>query len=258
MGSAIAKAVAETVDPIDILLADRHPEKVQELVVTLGAHAADNDEVARECGWIFLAVKPQGMEEMLAPLQNTLAVRGDEFVLVTMAAGLSVADIARMAGGDYPIIRIMPNTPVAVLKGMTVACASTSASGGILESFRYMMRESGKLDFISEDLIDAAMALSGCGPAYVYLFLDALADGAAACGLPREKALEYACQTVIGAGTMVSATGQQPQELCDAVCSPGGTTIEGVHALKEGGMRDAVMNAVKAAYEKTAQLKKES
>ncbi len=256
MGSAIAAAVAEEAAPGEILLADSLPEKARELAASLGANAADNETVARECGYIFLAVKPQMMEEMLKPLREILGKRGDDFVLVTMAAGLSIGEIAWMAGGEYPIIRIMPNTPVSVREGMTLFCASPEVNEEALQEFQDLMGTSGRLDRIPEDLIDAAGALSGCGPAYVYLFLEALADGAVECGLPRSNALEYACQTAIGAATMVLETGRHPGELKDAVCSPGGTTIEGVRALEAGGMRSAVMEAVKAAYDKTAELKK--
>ncbi len=259
MGSAIAAAVAETVDPADILLADSLPDKARDLALTLGAETADNKEAVRKCDYIILAVKPQMMEAMLRPLRGVFAERkerGEDFVLVTIAAGLAIADIARMSGGSYPIIRIMPNTPVFGREGMTLVCASPEGSEETMREFIDMMGASGRIDRIPENLIDAAGALSGCGPAYVYLFLEALADGAVECGLPRSNALEYACQTVIGAASMVLETGQHPGELKDAVCSPGGTTIEGVRALEAGGMRSAVIEAVKAAYDKTEELKK--
>ncbi|MCC8141783.1 MAG: pyrroline-5-carboxylate reductase [Lachnospiraceae bacterium] len=257
MGSAIASAVAKTADPKEILLADCESQKAEDLASALGARTAGNEGVARECAYIFLAVKPQMMEEVLQPLAAVLKQREDHFVLVSMAAGLAISDIARMSAGSFPIIRIMPNTPVAVNKGMTLACASPEVREEDLDTFFRLMSESGRLDLIPEEWIDAAGALSGCGPAYVYLFLEALADGAAACGLPKEKALEYACQTAIGASSMVRETGRDPGELTEAVCSPGGTTIEGVHALEQGKMQKTVMEAVKAAYDKTALLKKQ-
>ncbi len=255
MGSAIAAAVAETIEPSEILLADSLASKSEELAARLGARAADNEQVARECSYIFLAVKPQMMEEMLEPLRETLKQRGQDFVLVTIAAGLDIAGIAQMAGGDYPIIRIMPNTPVAIRKGMILACVSPDVGEKETEQFRKFMSAAGRLDFIPEEWIDAAGALSGCGPAYVYMFIEALAEGAQTCGLPKQNALEYACQTAIGAASMILETGRDPAELTEAVCSPGGTTIEGVRALKEGGMQETVMEAVKAAYDKTALLK---
>ncbi|MCD8077391.1 MAG: pyrroline-5-carboxylate reductase, partial [Lachnospiraceae bacterium] len=172
-------------------------------------------------------------------------------LLVTMAAGLTIADIQRMAGGAYPVIRIMPNTPVSIGKGMTLACASPEVNQKQLQQFDQIMSATGRMDYIAEHLIDAASALSGCGPAYVYLFIEALSDGAVECGLPRAKAIDYACQTLIGAASLVQESGRHPGALKDAVCSPGGTTIAGVHALERAGFRSAAMDAVKAAYDKT-------
>ncbi|MCC8136795.1 MAG: pyrroline-5-carboxylate reductase [Clostridiales bacterium] len=257
MGSAIARAVVHTVDPPQILLANRTAAKAEALASEIGADIGTNEEIARQCTTIFLGVKPQMMEEMLEQLWDIFAERmqsGERFVLVTMAAGLAIADIQRMAGESCPVIRIMPNTPVSIGKGMTLACASPEVSEEEVQEFREMMSASGRLDFISENLIDAASALSGCGPAYVYLFIEALADGAVECGLPRAKAVEYACQTLIGSASLVLESGSHPGALKDAVCSPGGTTIAGVHALERGGFRCAAMDAVKAAYDKTRNM----
>ncbi len=256
MGSAIASAVAKTIDPEQILLSDQLSSKSEELAGTLGACVGTNEEVAQKCTYIFLAVKPQMMGEMLKPLAEILKGRGDDFVLVTIAAGLSIGDIAEMTDACCPIIRIMPNTPVAVGQGMILACASPDVKQETFDEFLRLMQASGKVDAIPEEWIDAAGALSGCGPAFVYLFLDALADGAASCGLPKERALSYACQTAIGAASMIRETGRDPKDLTDAVCSPGGTTIEGVHALEDGDMRGTVMQAVKAAYDRTSELRK--
>ncbi len=256
MGSAIATAVSKVIEPSQILLANKTTSKAETLAKALGCQAGSNAEVAESCTYIFLGVKPQMMADMLTPLQPILQARTDQFVLVTMAAGLTIADIQEMAGGSYPVIRIMPNTPVLIGKGMIQACASPQVTDSALKEFQAFMRECGRLDFLPEHLIDAASALSGCGPAYVYLFMEALADGAVECGLPRQKAYEYASQTLIGAASMVLETGKHPGELKDAVCSPGGTTIAGVHALERGGLRNAAMDAVKAAYDKTTALKK--
>ncbi|MCD7956607.1 MAG: pyrroline-5-carboxylate reductase [Lachnospiraceae bacterium] len=280
MGSAIARAVARTVDPTQILLANRSASKAETLAAELGARTGSNRDVASVCEIIFLGVKPAMMEEMLLPLREVLAQRfcmgkrtegeGNEqdenekiangasvterargVLLVTMAAGLTIADIQRMAGGAYPVIRIMPNTPVSIGKGMTLACASPEVRPDQLQQFDQIMSATGRLDYIEEHLIDAASALSGCGPAYVYLFIEALSDGAVECGLPRAKAIDYACQTLIGAASLVQESGSHPGALKDAVCSPGGTTIAGVHALERAGLRSAAMDAVKAAYDKT-------
>ncbi|MCD8105445.1 MAG: pyrroline-5-carboxylate reductase [Lachnospiraceae bacterium] len=280
MGSAIARAVARTVDPTQILLANRSASKAETLAAELGARTGSNQDAVSACEIIFLGVKPAMMEEMLLPLREELAQRfcmgkgsegeGNEqyenekigngasvterargVLLVTMAAGLTIADIQRMAGGAYPVIRIMPNTPVSIGKGMTLACASPEVNQKQLQQFDQIMSATGRMDYIAEHLIDAASALSGCGPAYVYLFIEALSDGAVECGLPRAKAIDYACQTLIGAASLVQESGRHPGALKDAVCSPGGTTIAGVHALERAGFRSAAMDAVKAAYDKT-------
>ncbi len=264
MGGAIAQAAARVVEPSQIMLANRTAAKAQALASQLGCTTGSNEEIAQQCRYIFLGVKPQMMEEMLQPLQKIFADRiketsdssagslgQSEFVLVTMAAGLTIETIQRMAGGSYPVIRIMPNTPVSIGKGMTLVCTSPEVDQTCLEEFFRIMSATGRLDMISEKLIDAASALTGCGPAYAYLFIEALADGAVECGLPRQKAIDYACQMLIGSASLVQESGSHPGALKDAVCSPGGTTIAGVHALERGGFRCAAMDAVKAAYDKT-------
>lgn len=251
MGGAIAKALSQTTK--DILITDRSG-KAKALADSLGIGYGTAEEIAETCDRIFLAVKPHMMAGVLAPLQIILAEKKP--LLITMAAGLTTQRIGEMAGCAIPIIRIMPNTPVAVGKGLTQYCCNDLVSQEMVSSFLEDMRFSGKLDALEERLIDAASALSGCGPAYMYLFIEALADGAVACGIPRAKAMEYAAATMIGAGEMVLATGQHPGALKDAVCSPGGSTIAGVRALEQHGFRGAAMDCVIAACEKNKQLGK--
>ncbi len=253
MGSAIVTAVAKSVKGEEILLANRTEEKAKELAEKLGASFGSNEEVAKNCRYIFLGVKPKMMEEVLTPLKEILSQR-DDFILVTMAAGVAISEIQRLAGGSYPVIRIMPNTPVSIGKGMILSCASPEVKEEDLKEFYRFMEGCGVLDEIPENLIDAGCALSGCGPAYVDLFIEAMADAGVECGLPREKALSYACQTVIGSASLIEESGKSPAELKDAVCSPGGSTIEGVHALERGGFRGTVMDGVKAAYDKTVNM----
>lgn len=251
MGGAICRALRK--ETADILITDRSG-KAKGLAQELGIAYGSAEEIAANCDRIFLAVKPHMMESVLAPLQVKLQERKP--LLVTMAAGLTMERIETMAGGNLGVIRIMPNTPVAVGKGMTQYCRNALVSDEILASFLADLRFSGQLDELEERLIDAASALSGCGPAYMYLFLEALADGAVACGVPRAKAMEYAAATMIGAGEMVLATGQHPGALKDAVCSPGGSTIAGVRALEQHGFRGAAMDCVIAACEKNKLLGK--
>lgn len=251
MGGGIARALSKVTT--DILVTDRSG-KAKELADSLGIHYGSAGEIAATCDRIFLAVKPHMVGQVLEPLREILQRRRP--LLISMAAGLTVERIESLAGGRLPVIRMMPNTPVAVGKGMIQYCYNELVSDELVSSFREDLRFSGQLDLLEERLIDAASALSGCGPAYVYLFIEALADGAVACGIPRAKAMEYAAATVIGAGEMVLATGEHPGALKDAVCSPGGSTIAGVRALEQHGFRGAVMDCVAAAYEKNQELGK--
>ena len=257
MGGALAKAVRRRLEGSQILLANRSPEKACLLAEELEAKAAGNEDVAGMADYIFLGVKPQMMEKMLKSIVPTLAQRGKPFVLVTMAAGLTVDRIREMAGGkEYPVIRIMPNTPVSVGEGMVLYTCSENVTEESRTLFLDICAEAGRFSDIEESRIDAGSAVAGCGPAFVDLFLEALADGGVACGLPRAQALEFAAQMMAGAAKLALESGQHPGPLKDAVCSPGGTTIQGVRKLEEGAFRGTVMNAVIAAYEKTLELQR--
>lgn len=251
MGGAIARAVSKTTK--DIMLSDRSG-KAKQLANELGIQYGSNELIAAQCDRIFLAVKPHMMKAMLKKISPILKERKP--LLITMAAGLKIEQIAEFADCDLPIIRIMPNTPAMIGKGMTQYCCSELVADDVLEDFLKDMAPTGQLDELEEHLIDAASALSGCGPAYMYMFLEALADGAVACGIPRAKAMEYAAATMAGAAEMVLTTGKHPGALKDAVCSPGGSTIAGVRALEQHGFRGAAMDCVIAAYEKNTQLGK--
>ena len=261
MAGALVAAAAAGGYGADCLLTNRTPEKARALAAQHGCAVAEtNAEAARNGRFVFLGVKPQMMAGMLAGIAPVLADRqaaGDRFVLVSMAAGLSIARLKEMAGGDYPVIRIMPNTPAAIGEGMILYTANERVAAADVEEFCDKMVGAGRFDALEERLIDAASSVSGCGPAFVYQFIEALADGGVACGLPRPKAMEYAAQTLVGAAGMVLATGRHPGQLKDEVCSPGGSTIAGVYALEKGGMRAAVMSAVLESFEKNKELGKQ-
>lgn len=256
MGGALARAAAKALGGENIILADQMTEKAAALAEQLGAKTADTKAVAESCDYIFLGVKPQVMGAMLAEIAPMLAARKTGFVLVSMAAGVAIADIRKMAGGNYPVIRIMPNIPASVGSGVILYDYTENIAEEAVATFCENMRFAGVVDHLPEKLIDAASALSGCGPAFVSLFVEALADGAVACGLPRDKAALYAAATVKGSAAMLLETQMHPAQLKDAVCSPGGTTIAGVKAMEEGGFRGATMDAVKAAYDRTLELGK--
>ncbi|WP_312281609.1 pyrroline-5-carboxylate reductase [Oscillibacter sp.] len=255
MGGALARAVCRTVEPDQVFLSNRTMAKAETLAEELGCRTADGEAVAESADFIFLGVKPHMMKDLLADIGPVLAARETRFILVSMAAGLSIADIQELIGEPYPVIRVMPNTPCSIGEGMTLYSHSADVSAEEEQAFLADMAGAGKFMALDERLIDAGSAVSGCGPAFICLFLEALADGGVACGLPRATAIELASQTLVGTARLQQESGKHPGVLKDAVCSPGGTTIQGVRALEDGGFRAAAMNAVIAAYEKTAALK---
>ena len=251
MGGAIARALSRKTK--DIAVSDRSG-KASGLAQELGVQYSDNVSIAAKCDRIFLAVKPHMMKDMLLPLQNTLAQRKP--LLITMAAGLEIRQIEDFVGTHLPIIRIMPNTPTSVGKGVIPYCANDLVTEEMITDWLEDMSECGLLDPLEERLMDAASALSGSGPAYLYLMLEAMADGGVACGLPRAKAMDYAAMTMAGAAEIYLSTHQHPGALKDAVCSPGGSTIAGVRILEQRGFRGAAMDCVCAAYAKNKKLGK--
>ena len=251
MGGAIARALSKKTK--NIAVSDRSG-KAKQLAQELGVAYSDNASIASSCDRIFLAVKPHMMKDMLLPLQDTLAKRKP--LLITMAAGLEIRQIEEFAGTHLPVIRIMPNMPTSVGKGVIPYCANDLVAEDMKVDWLEDMEMCGLLDPLEEWLMDAASALSGSGPAYLYLMLEAMADGGVACGLPRAKALDYAAMTMAGAAEIYLSTHTHPGALKDAVCSPGGSTIAGVRVLEERGFRGAAMDCVCAAYAKNKELGK--
>ena len=254
MGGALARAVAAAGH--EAWLCDRDEAKAEALAKVIGGKTATVDELIEGCDFLFLGVKPQGMKGLLTGLKERLAAAQKPPVLVSMAAGLSTDSLLDMVGLNLPLIRIMPNTPVAVGEGMVLYCGSVATTPAMLADFAAVLERAGKLSAIPERLIDAASAVAGCGPAFVALFVEALADGGVECGLPRQQALELVVQTVLGTARQLQVTESHPGALKDAVCSPGGSTIAGVHALEEGAFRATTTQAVCAAYARTLELGK--
>ena len=250
MGGALARALTKTTK--DVIIADPTPA-ARDFAAEVGCSYGTNEQVA-QCDRIFLAVKPHIVEGALAQLRPILAERKP--VLISMAAGVTIAQIEGWAGTELPIIRIMPNTPAAVGKGMITYCPNALVEGSVVEDFLSDMAPAGQFDRLDESLMDAATAVTGCGPAFMYMFIEAMADAGVACGLPRAKAQQYAAATMAGAAEMVLKTGQHPGVLKDAVCSPGGSTIVGVRTLEEHGFRGAVMDCVDNAYIRSKELGK--
>ena len=251
MGSSLVRALYKSTK--DIAVAD-FSERSKEFAKELGITHTDNETLVKDCDRIFLAVKPHIMQSCLAPLKGLLALKKP--LIISMAAGVEIAEIEAMVGVKLPIIRIMPNTPTAVGKGVILYCRNELVDDATLSDWLTDMAPCGIVDALQENLIDVASALSGSGPAYMYMMIEALADGAVACGLPRDKAMTYAAATMEGAAKMFLTSGEHPGALKDAVCSPGGSTIAGVRVLEDKAFRSAAMECVVAAYNKNKELGK--
>ncbi len=250
MGGALARAISQNKE-IKVYISDNDKAKAEAFAKEIGAKNHDNISLACLCDLIFVGVKPAYVKAVAEEIKDSVK---DGAVIVSMAAGVTTQTLKEHFGADKKIIRIMPNTPVKAGCGMTTWCATAAVTETDKADFEAIMKPTGTLDSIPETLIDAACAVAGCGPAFVYMFIEALADGAVKCGLPRDKALLYAAETVKGAAETVLTTGEHPEALKDAVCSPGGSTIEGVAALEDGGLRGTVIEAVTKAFEKTKKL----
>jgi len=254
MGEALSRGLlgAGTYAPDQITLFDVDGARVAALANALGAHAASSVEQAIESAdVVLLAVKPQTVEMALAPIRATLSASQ---TLVSIAAGVSTARLEACFEAPVPVVRVMSNTPALVGAAATAICAGKYAGASQMEQARTIFSAVGLCVEADEKLLDAVTGLSGSGPAYVFLFIEALADGGVRAGLPRSVALQLAAQTVLGSAQMVLQTGEHPGVLKDRVASPGGTTIAGLHALEHGAFRGTVMDAVMAATERSKEL----
>jgi len=264
MGFALMKGASkDAVKNTEIFITDTDKEKAKDAAARLGAKVLNtNTEAAEKCDIIFLAVKPQVLAQVLAEIAPVIkkrytsggAEKDSAPVLVSMAAGWSIDKIQKTIGDKIAVARIMPNTPSLIGKGMIVLSSSPEVTTEKIDELKKILGEAGIVDTIDEKYMDAVTGLSGSGPAYVYLFIEALADGGVSAGLPRDKALNYAAQTVLGAASMVQETGKHPGELKDMVTSPGGTTIAGIAALEDGAFRSTVIKAVEAARKRSIEL----
>ena len=253
MGGALARAAAKSGLADELLLANRTAAKAERLAREIGGSAVrvvSSREAAAAADILFLGVKLQMLEDLLEEIGETIRARSDRFVIVSMIAGKDLETLGLLLGKDRPVIRIMPNISVAVGAGVTLFCCSQSVTAEEKERFVRLMGASGMVAELDEHLLAAASGVTGCGPAFAAMFVEALADGAVACGLPRKQALAYGAQMLLGSARLLLETGEHPGELKDRVCSPGGSTIQGVRKLEERAFRAAVTDAVIATYEK--------
>ena len=253
MGAALLRAACKALGPQEVVCANRTAAKAEALARETGCAFSQTDLAAAQAArYLFLCVKPKQLKALLTELSPALPGR----VVVSVAAGISLADLQSWAGRDVPVLRIMPNTPCAIGMGMTALCGADSAMEEHFTDVEAILAASGRVERIEESQIDAFSAVAGCGPAFIYPYIEALADGGVAAGLPRAQALTYAAQMTLGAAAMVLQSGEHPGALKDAVCSPGGSTIEGVAQLERHGLRAAAIDAVLAAWKKSGELGK--
>ena len=254
MATALAKGflAAGTLVPQSILACDVVASAGERFVEQTGSRfVGSSREVASQANVVFLSIKPQQMATVLADLRG--AIRPDHLI-VSIAAGVSLRTMTTGLGDDVRLIRVMPNTPCLVGCGASAFSRGAKATNEDAVLVQKLLSNVGLAVEVPEKLLDAVTGLSGSGPAYVYQIIEALSDGGVRMGLPRETATKLAAQTVLGAAQMVLSTGQHPGHLKDAVTSPGGTTIAGLHALERGGLRGTLMNAVEAATQRAREL----
>ena len=254
MGTALMRGLiaAQVYAPAEITAYDVNAARVRELASELGINAADSPaDAAQDADVLLAAVKPQVMFEALAPLRDKLTPR---HTLISIAPGISTAQLEAAFSQAVPVLRVMPNTPSLVGMGAAAMASGAHATDEHRALGRRIFSAVGLAVDVDEKLLDAVTGLSGSGPAYVYIFIEALSDAGVRVGLPRDVATQLAAQTVLGAAQMVLETGTHPGALKDQVTSPGGTTIAGLHELERNGFRGAVMDAVQAATQRACEL----
>jgi pyrroline-5-carboxylate reductase len=253
MATALAKGFirAGLVTPKDVIASDLSEAACEAFAKETGAKTtAFNPDVAKFASVLILAVKPHQIGEALTDIRDALT---DQHLIISIAAGVTISKLEASLD-EARVIRVMPNTPALVNSSATAFALGKSAGPADAELATKLFSSVGVAFQVKEALLDAVTGLSGSGPAYVYLFIEALSDGGVAAGLPRDIATKLAAQTVLGAAQMVLETGQHPGALKDMVTSPGGTTIEGIHELEKGKLRGTVMSAVRAAADKSKKL----
>jgi pyrroline-5-carboxylate reductase len=254
MAGALIKGLLHsgTVNPAQIQASDVREERLAELAAAHGiATTKDNAELAAWADIVVLAVKPQVIDKVMVPISK--AIRPHALV-VSIAAGVPIESLESRLPPGTRVVRTMPNTAAIALAGATAIAPGTHASNEDLDLARQLFEATGRVVMLDESLLDAVTGLSGSGPAYVMLIIEALADGGVKVGLHRETALLLAAQTVYGSAKLVLETGEHPGRIKDSVTSPGGTAIAGLHTLEAGGLRTTLIDAVESATPRSIEL----
>lgn len=232
-----------------VIASNMHPEKLEKISDEYGIEISRNNKmVAESADIIILAVKPNMYSAVINEIKGNIK---PEVTIVSIAAGITIEFIEKAFEKSIKVVRTMPNTPALVGEGMSAICHNINVKSEDLEEVLAIFESFGKVELIDEKLMDAIPAVSGSSPAYVYMFIEALADGAVLDGIPREKAYKLAAQSVLGAAKMVMETGMHPGALKDSVCSPGGTTIEAVYTLEKNNFRGSIISAMQSCTNKT-------
>jgi pyrroline-5-carboxylate reductase len=256
MGEALVKGLIATkaAAPAQIVVSARRRERIQEMEKLYGVRSGTNPEVARQCDVIVLAVKPQILDQVLREISGDVS---REKLIVSVAAGVPIAAIERRLRPPMRIVRAMPNTPATVAAGATAMALGEHATDADLATAKTIFDSVGLTVVLEESQLDAVTGLSGSGPAYLFLIIEALADAGVKVGLSRRASMQLAAQTVLGSAKLLIESGQHPGMLKDGVTSPGGTAIAGLHTLEAGGLRNVLMNAVEAATRRSRELGEE-
>ncbi len=254
MGEALIKGILKSgvSSRQAVFVSDIRSDRLKALQKSYGIKVCkDNLTAASQADIIILCVKPQNMEAMLSGLAPAVSGR---HLIISVAAGIATDFISRHFKSSIPVIRVMPNTPALIGEGASALCKGRNATDSHLKLAQGIFSAVGKVVIVDESLMDAVTGLSGSGPAYVFLFIEALADAGVKMGLSRQVALLLATQTCLGSAKMIAETGEHPAKLRDMVTSPGGTTISGLHKLEAGRLRSALMDAVEAATKRSQEL----
>lgn len=254
MATAMIGGILESgvVSEADIMASDKVPSAQKKITEELKIQYGEtNQAVAEFADVLFLAVKPQYYAEVIAEIKYSITVKE---VIVTIAPGKTLDWLGQQFGRPLKIVRTMPNTPAMVKAGMMGMSKNENVAPDEMEMVQTLCRSFGRAEWVPEGLLDVVTAVSGSGPAYVFMMIEAMADGAVADGMPRAQAYEFAAQAVYGSAKMMLELGKHPGELKDMVCSPGGTTIDAVRVLEERGFRSALIEAEKACVKKAKKL----
>ncbi len=254
MGQAMMRGMLSSgrIKSSDVLISEKTLASRVNLQKQYGVTVAEkNVELAMVADIIFLAVKPQHYEEVINEIKGAL---WENKILVSIAPGKTLDWLEEKAGKRVKIVRAMPNTPAMVKEGMTGICANDLVTEDELNTICSLFNTFSKTEIVNESLMDVVTAVSGSAPAYVFMFIEAMADAAVEGGMPRAQAYTFAAQAVLGSAKMVLETDKHPAQLKDMVCSPGGTTIQAVRVLEEKGMRAAVMDAMKTCLDKSRNM----